>query len=84
MRCCVPSQIASKMTGALVRNDNALEASEKMHPLGRIGEAEEVARALEFLMHPENSFITGTFLHVDGGLGSVAPARAGDSKAVKH
>lgn len=26
----------------------------------------------------------GTFLHVDGGLGSMAPARAGDSKSVKQ
>jgi hypothetical protein len=30
-----------------------------MHALGRIGGPDDVARALEFLLHPENSFITG-------------------------
>jgi NAD(P)-dependent dehydrogenase (short-subunit alcohol dehydrogenase family) len=77
-------QIEAKMTAQLTRNSGALEASERMHALGRIGQPEDVARALEFLMHPANSFVTGTFLHVDGGLGSIAPARAGDSKSVKQ
>jgi NAD(P)-dependent dehydrogenase (short-subunit alcohol dehydrogenase family) len=30
-----------------------------MHALGRIAEADEVARAIVFLMDPKNSFITG-------------------------
>lgn len=33
--------------------------SEAMHPLKRVGESDEVAAALEFLLHPSNSFITG-------------------------
>ena len=61
----------------------ARDASERMHALGRIGQPEDVSRALEFLLDPVNSFVTGAFLHVDGGLGSIAPARAGDSKSVK-
>lgn len=38
------------------------------HPLGRIAQPEEVARAILFLASDEASFITGTALAVDGGL----------------
>lgn len=37
-------------------------------PLGRLGEPEDVARAALFLADPDNTFITGQVLVVDGGL----------------
>jgi NAD(P)-dependent dehydrogenase (short-subunit alcohol dehydrogenase family) len=39
----------------------------KQHPIGRIGVPLDVARAVAFLCDPENSFITGALLAVDGG-----------------
>lgn len=44
-----------------------LQAIEKMHPLGRIGEPSEVAAAILFLASDEASFVTGVVLPVDGG-----------------
>jgi NAD(P)-dependent dehydrogenase (short-subunit alcohol dehydrogenase family) len=44
-----------------------LEAIKQAHPMGRIGEPEEVAKAILFLASDDASFITGTILPVDGG-----------------
>ncbi|MBV8393545.1 MAG: SDR family oxidoreductase [Alphaproteobacteria bacterium] len=39
----------------------------KRHPIGRIGQPEEVAKAALFLASDDSSFVTGTLLFVDGG-----------------
>ena len=39
-----------------------------MHPLGRIGEAEEAAAVIAFLASKDASFITGIALPIDGGV----------------
>ena len=40
----------------------------RMHPIGRIGQPEEVATAVVYLASDESSFVTGTLLRVDGGM----------------
>jgi NAD(P)-dependent dehydrogenase (short-subunit alcohol dehydrogenase family) len=39
----------------------------KQHPIGRIGKTTDIAQAVAFLLDPENSFVTGALLAVDGG-----------------
>jgi NAD(P)-dependent dehydrogenase (short-subunit alcohol dehydrogenase family) len=58
---------AARLTG----NELALKASTAMHALGRIGEPDDVASAVEFLLDPAHSWITGQVFGIDGGLSSV-------------
>ena len=44
-----------------------IQAIERMHPMGRLGEPAEVAEAIAFLASDQASFITGAILPVDGG-----------------
>ena len=42
-----------------------------MHPIGRVGQPEDVGRTVAFLLSDEASFITGVALSIDGGLNAV-------------
>jgi 3-oxoacyl-[acyl-carrier protein] reductase len=37
-------------------------------PLGRLGQASDVAGAVAFLVSPPGGYVTGTVLHVNGGM----------------
>lgn len=68
-----PGMVQSPLTEGLLKNELVAKASTAMHALGRIGEPIEVAQAILFFLSPENSWITGQVLAVDGGLSSVRP-----------
>jgi 3-oxoacyl-[acyl-carrier protein] reductase len=61
-----PGFIDTDMTRALPEAQK--EALLKQIPLGRLGLAEEVAAAVAFLASPQAGYITGTTLHVNGGM----------------
>lgn len=50
-----------------------LEHSKTTHAMGRAGQADEVAAAIEFLASDAASFITGASLPVDGGRHAMCP-----------
>jgi len=63
-----PGLVRTPLTRGLVSSEPAEKASVAMHPLGRLGEPEDVARAICFLLDPAQGWITGQVLGVDGGL----------------
>lgn len=71
INCVAPGLIETPMTARITGNSAALKASQAMHALGRIGKPGDVAAGLAFLLHPDNSFITGQVFGIDGGLGSL-------------
>lgn len=60
-----PGYIATPLLEEL--DKEVLDFLTSLHPVGRLGHAEEVANAALFLLSDEASFITGTDLLVDGG-----------------
>ncbi|GHP10500.1 hypothetical protein PPROV_000923100 [Pycnococcus provasolii] len=67
----LPGLTITPMTERITSNESSRKASEKLHALGRLGEAEEVARGLAFFLDERNSFVTGQTLGVDGGLSTL-------------
>ncbi|MFT5093225.1 MAG: 3-oxoacyl-[acyl-carrier protein] reductase [Porticoccaceae bacterium] len=66
-----PGLTKSNMTRHLWENTTAAEASTRMHALGRLGEPEDVAAMIHWLLSNETSWVTGQVFAVDGGLSSV-------------
>jgi NAD(P)-dependent dehydrogenase (short-subunit alcohol dehydrogenase family) len=66
-----PGLVRTPLTKGLVASELAEKASIGMHPLGRLGEPGDVARAILFLLDPAQGWITGQVLGVAGGLAEV-------------
>jgi 3-oxoacyl-[acyl-carrier protein] reductase len=66
VNCVAPGFIETDMTKSLSEaQTNALMAQ---IPVGRLGQASEVANAVAFLASPKAGYVTGTELHVNGGM----------------
>ena len=70
VNCVCPGGIDTRVTQVLAgaRADEVRRAMAAVHPLGRMGEADEIAHTILFLASDEASFITGASLVADGGL----------------
>lgn len=66
VNCVAPGFIDTDMTRTLTEAQKA--ALVQQIPLGRLGAADEIAHAVAFLAAPQAGYITGTTLHVNGGM----------------
>ncbi len=67
-----PGAIDTALVRASLSRQGGAAEIENRHPLGRLGQPEEIANAVLWLSSQDASFITATDLEVDGGLGAFA------------
>jgi NAD(P)-dependent dehydrogenase (short-subunit alcohol dehydrogenase family) len=71
VNCVAPGLVRTPLTARITGSPAATQASLAMHALGRLGEPEDVAGAIAFLLSPDASWISGEVLGVDGGLATL-------------
>lgn len=72
-----PGTIRTAMTTAMFADPANVEGINAAHPIGRAGEAHEIAAAIAFLLSEDASYITGAVLPVDGGMTVGIPSFGG-------
>ncbi len=68
-----PSLTDTPLAEKILSSPEKREASDKRHPIGRVGTSEDLANAAAFLLSDDSSWITGQILGIDGGMGTLKP-----------
>ena len=68
-----PSLTNTPLAKQLLATEEKREASAKRHPLGRVGESEDLANISAFLLSDDSSWMTGQVIGVDGGMSTLKP-----------
>jgi NAD(P)-dependent dehydrogenase (short-subunit alcohol dehydrogenase family) len=71
VNCIAPSITQTPLASSLLNTEEKITANGQRHPLGRIGQAEDVASLAAFLLSDSSSWITGQIIHVDGGISTL-------------
>lgn len=66
-----PSLTDTPLASMLLSTDEKKEASNKRHPLQRIGSPHEISSLVSFLLSEDASWMTGQIIGIDGGMGSL-------------
>lgn len=67
VNCVCPGFVRTNLTKGIFADPERKTAIESMHPLGRMGEPDDIAKAILFLLSDDTIWITGIALPVDGG-----------------
>lgn len=71
VNCVAPGLVRTKMARGITENEFALKASQSMHAMGKIGDPEDVAKAMSWLLDKGQVWVTGQTIGIDGGLGTL-------------
>jgi len=71
VNCVAPSLTQTPLASKLLSTEEKVEANGKRHPLGRVGQPEDLAQMAEFLLSDKSSWVTGQVFGVDGGMSVV-------------
>ena len=66
VNCVAPGFIDTDMTRSLAPQQSQMLLAQI--PLGRLGQAQEVAAAVLYLASPAGAYVTGAVIHVNGGM----------------
>ncbi|WP_019961451.1 SDR family NAD(P)-dependent oxidoreductase [Woodsholea maritima] len=72
VNCVAPSLTKTPLAQPILRSEKMAEAIGQMHPLKRLGEPEDVAGLIDFLISDQAGWITGQVFGVDGGRAAIA------------
>ena len=71
VNCIAPSLVNTKLANRFFRNEKQIELMNDRHPLKRTGNTDDISNAIEFLLSPNSSWITGQVINVDGGMSTL-------------
>ncbi len=71
VNCVAPSITDTPLAGNLLNTPEKKEGHAQRHPLKKIGEPADLAKAAAFLLSSQSSWMTGQIVHVDGGLSNL-------------
>ncbi len=71
VNCIAPSLTNTKMAEKFLSTPEKQEAAGLRHPLKIVGQSEDLAHAVAFLLNDTSKWMTGQILHIDGGMSSI-------------
>lgn len=73
INCIAPSLVDTPLAQGFTGNEAMRNAIARLHPVGRIGQPEDVASAVAWLLGPETGWVTGQTIRIDGGRSTLRP-----------
>ena len=71
VNCIAPSLTNTKMAEKFLSTPEKEEAAGLRHPLKKVGQKEDLANAVNFLLNDTSRWMTGQILHIDGGMSTL-------------
>ena len=66
-----PSLTNTPLASKFLNTSQKIEAQSAKNPLNKIGEPQDIANMVEFLLSSKASWVTGQIMHIDGGFSTI-------------